>query len=233
MNASTTAKRDHLWVYTILAPILIGMGSAGVYFVYYAMQAVQPERVAGITSGQLDTWISLYILLVRWVLAISIVLELRKAGGSITELIAPQGQPWQFRWRPTLVMFVVLNALTIPLVVVAMAFEQWRMFVGQPLWQRLFWFFAIPITAGVTEELIWRGYAITRMEAQGRKRWPAILLSALSFALIHGTPVHWAITFVVGIIAGYYYTRERKLVPLIATHVVMDLWSFGIFLLSG
>jgi membrane protease YdiL (CAAX protease family) len=231
MNTPTTQRRDHLWVYTVLAPILIGLGSASVYFVFYAMQAMQPERVAGITSGQLDTWISLYILAVRWVLALSIVVRLRRAGGSVMGLIAPQGQPWRFRWRPAIAMFLLMNVLVIPLVVAALAFEQWNLFGRQPLWQRLFWVIAIPLTAGFTEELIWRGYAITCLEARGRKRWPAILLSALSFALIHGTPVHWIITFIVGVIAGAYYTRERNLVPLIVTHAVMDLWSFGVFLL--
>jgi membrane protease YdiL (CAAX protease family) len=36
-------------------------------------------------------------------------------------------------------------------------------------------------------------------------------------------------TFVIGLIAGFYYTRERTLVPLMITHVVLDLWSFGVF----
>jgi hypothetical protein len=32
-------------------------------------------------------------------------------------------------------------------------------------------------------------------------------------------------------VTGSYYTRERKLIPLMVAHAIVDLWSFGWFLL--
>jgi len=43
----------------------------------------------------------------------------------------------------------------------------------------------ISVTAAFCEELIWRGYVITRLEARGRSRWSAMILATVSFALIH------------------------------------------------
>jgi membrane protease YdiL (CAAX protease family) len=63
-----------------------------------------------------------------------------------------------------------------------------------------------------------------------RGRWTTVLLSALFFALIH-SPLHWAFTFLFGMVTGSYYTRERKLIPLMVAHAIVDLWSFGWFLL--
>jgi membrane protease YdiL (CAAX protease family) len=89
---------------------------------------------------------------------------------------------------------------------------------------------AVSATAGFTEELIWRGYIITELEARGRGMWSAIVLAAISFALIHGIyfPVKLLVTFLLGIVAGYYYFRERKLIPLMLIHFIADLWSYGV-----
>jgi membrane protease YdiL (CAAX protease family) len=110
------------------------------------------------------------------------------------------------------------------------AFGQTTLYPGLPLWQRLGLVVMTAVTAGFCEELIWRGYVITRLEARGRRRWAAITLAAVAFALIHGSPLHWVYTFVIGIVAGHYYTRERTLVPLMISHTVLDLWSFGLFI---
>ena len=37
-------------------------------------------------------------------------------------------------------------------------------------------------------------------------------------------------TLLFGIVTGYYYVRERNLIPLMITHAMVDLWSFGWFL---
>lgn len=228
---TTVPTRPHLWVYTVLPPVLIGLVSMLVYATYYSLEAVRPELVTGISPGRLTSWISAFILVVRWALALSIVVGLRRDGRSAMDLIAPGGHPWRFRWRPALALFLALNALMVPLIAaVEMLWGGMSMFPGEPLWLRIFWFVAIPVTAGFTEELIWRGHVVTQFEARGRTRWTAILLSATSFALIHGTPVHWAITFLFGVVGGLYYTRERNLVPLMVTHAFVDLWSFGMYL---
>jgi membrane protease YdiL (CAAX protease family) len=109
-----------------------------------------------------------------------------------------------------------------------------RTYHGLSPWQIVFLLSVTPLTAGLVEECIWRGYIIPSVETRGRARWAAILLSSISFALIHGVflPIRLLVTFVWGVIAGFYYTRERTLVPLIVTHVVVDVWSFGLLLIA-
>jgi len=75
-----------------------------------------------------------------------------------------------------------------------------------------------------------RDAALARLQARGRGRWTTILLSAVFFALIH-SPLHWPFTFLYGVVTGYYYIRERNLLPLMMTHAIVDFWSFGWFLL--
>lgn len=90
----------------------------------------------------------------------------------------------------------------------------------------------VPVTAGFTEGLISRGHIIISFELRGRFSRVALLISALSFALIHGAflPEKLPITFILGTVFGICYLRESAQLPLMFTHWVMDIWSFGIFL---
>jgi membrane protease YdiL (CAAX protease family) len=40
------------------------------------------------------------------------------------------------------------------------------------------------------------------------------------------------VTFLVGIITGWYYWRERKLLPIMVAHGLLDTWGYGIFVLG-
>ncbi len=59
----------------------------------------------------------------------------------------------------------------------------------------------------------------------------AVLLAAVSFALIHGIflPDKLAAVFLIGLTNGWYYLSQRNLVPLIIAHAVLNLWSFSLF----
>jgi membrane protease YdiL (CAAX protease family) len=39
------------------------------------------------------------------------------------------------------------------------------------------------------------------------------------------------VTFLVGIIANWYYWKKRKLAPVMVAYFLLDLWEYGIFLL--
>jgi len=226
MSTKLTTEQDRLWVYTVAPIVIFLMGGAVIYGAYYALAAVQPELVESVSPGQ--TTFALYVLInvVEWLLAISVIRKLRGVGGSVMDLIAPQGDPWRFRWVPAVLVFLGFNGVMAVLISVVVGLLGITVYEGLHLWQRLLMIVIIPPTAGFCEELIWRGYVITRLEARGRGPWAAVLLAALSFALIH-SPVHWPFTLLLGIVAGYYYTRERNLVPLMISHAVANLWSFG------
>jgi len=165
----------------------------------------------------------------EWVLANSIIRRLRRAGDSALDLIGPLGNPWRFRWLPAVGVFLAFNGLMAVFLTVLRAFLGFEMHDGLALWQGLLLVIVVPVTAGFCEELIWRGCVITQLEARGRGRWATILLAAVSFAFIH-SPIHWPFTFLLGILTGCYYSRERNLVPLRISHVVADVWSFGWYL---
>jgi membrane protease YdiL (CAAX protease family) len=226
MSTELTTKQDRLLVYMVVPIAVFLVGAAIIYGTYYSLAAVQPELVASISPGQLTFGIYVLINVVEWVLAISLIRKLRRAGGSVMDLIAPQGDPWRFRWVPAVFVFLGFNGIMAVFMTIVIALLGLSMYEGLHLWQRLLMIVIIPPTAGFCEELIWRGYVITRLEARGRRRWSAISLAALSFAFIH-SPIHWPFTFLLGILAGYYYTRERNLLPLMISHTVANLWSFG------
>lgn len=234
MEGMLTTNRDRLWVYVALPIVLLFLVGTLGYAIYFALAAVRPEVAVAFPAGQVTFGLYLLIAVVEWSLAVSIIFRLRRAGGSAMDLIAPQGDPWRFRWLPATLMFVGVNAIMALLMVTLAGLEKaspgFSYYEGLRVWQSLLLVIVITATAAFCEELIWRGYVITRLEARGRGRWVTVLLAAIFFALIH-SPLHWVFTFLYGLLAGYYYTRERNLIPLMITHAFVNLWTFGWFLI--
>lgn len=61
----------------------------------------------------------------------------------------------------------------------------------------------------VTEELIYRGMIFQGLKKWGK--WPAILLSALAFCLMHGNIAQFPYTFILGTILGYVMWETKAL----------------------
>ena len=93
-----------------------------------------------------------------------------------------------------------------------------------PLWLRIF----TVVTAGVTEEWLYRGYAITRLEWLTGRRWIAAAISLGIFALGH-LPYWGGEAAIAVLIAGLtltlVYLWTRDLVPAIVAHVAVDALS--------
>jgi membrane protease YdiL (CAAX protease family) len=235
VKTEPTAKLGRLWVYAVLPAIILNLGGCVIFGSYYGMAAQQPELIAGIGQGQVFFVLYVFINLVEWVFAASILVKLRRDGDSVMSLIAPGDAPWRFRLVPAILVFIAFNALFGAYVLATTwMLGEWPTYGDWTTGQRIFLVSFVPVTAGFCEELIWRGYIITRMEERGRGRWAAILLSAASFAVIHGVlPDRLLVTFLLGVVGGIYYTRERNLIPLMVTHVILDVWSFGLSAFAG
>jgi membrane protease YdiL (CAAX protease family) len=82
----------------------------------------------------------------------------------------------------------------------------------------ILWFGIIPITTALCEELIWRGYAIPRIQGSKRK----LILTSLSFAAFHGifNPIVLVITFFQGLLWGWVYQRTESPLPSMSLHFV-------------
>jgi membrane protease YdiL (CAAX protease family) len=86
---------------------------------------------------------------------------------------------------------------------------------------------ALSITAGVTEEAIWRGYFVARMEQAGFVRWAIIGPSAVWVLLhVYGGPYTLiGITFI-GAPLVWMAWWKRSVWPLMLAHVAWDVFAF-------
>ncbi|MEN8172951.1 MAG: type II CAAX endopeptidase family protein [Chloroflexota bacterium] len=87
--------------------------------------------------------------------------------------------------------------------------------------------FVSVLTAGITEEIIFRGYIIERINEITKKKWTAVLVSLIAFILPH--TMSWNMTHVIavvlplGLILSGLYLWKRNLLFNMIIHVVIDL----------
>jgi membrane protease YdiL (CAAX protease family) len=92
--------------------------------------------------------------------------------------------------------------------------------------------YVIAITAGITEEIVFRAYAITRLEQLGWGRWGAIA-SVLLFASLHlyqGVVAFFGITAIT-VVFTFMYRWKRTLLPLMLAHALYDAIQLTIAIL--
>jgi membrane protease YdiL (CAAX protease family) len=219
------------WIYTVLPPAILNLAAVAIFGSYYALQATRPELVSWIRPDQVQFLAYLVVFAVEWSFAIPLLRQQAAKGRDLSSIVAPRGDIWEFRWPLAILLFVVFNALFIAYVpLVSAIYGEWPRLDDLRIWQRLFLVLAVPFQAAFCEELIWRGHIIPVLINRGRSKIGAVLLAATSFALLHGVflPDKLLLTFVIGIIAGAYYVRERNLLPLMMTHFVADVWMFAL-----
>jgi uncharacterized protein len=105
---------------------------------------------------------------------------------------------------------------------------------GLPLWFRSVQALLIAVTAGVTEEIVVRGYAQTRLEQLRASTATILLLPTVLWAALHvyqGLGAALTI-FGLGLLYAWYFQRTRRLWPLILAHVLFDLTQL-VFILTG
>jgi membrane protease YdiL (CAAX protease family) len=106
---------------------------------------------------------------------------------------------------------------------------------GLPLWFRAVEAVMIAVTAGVTEEIVVRGYAQTRLE---QLRAPAAVILLLPTALwgvlhVYQGPGAALTIFGLGLMYAWYFQRTRRLWPLILAHTLFDLTQLILILAGG
>jgi len=87
--------------------------------------------------------------------------------------------------------------------------------------------------AGLAEELFFRGYMQTRLRQRWRP-WPAILVTAGAFGLLHLDPFHSVFAFLVGILLGWIAEKAGTILPSIVAHVFNNtVWALGVSFFPG
>jgi len=203
-------------------PIIFNVVGLPIIFLLYA---ISPEH--SVDSGMLNTVVLASLFLPWWLLAFVVIRRLRWEGVAIKEYILTKKK---FSPFSAILVFVLLNVLFQGYMIMSLTYGRIPPMTALHLLQIVFFIALVPITAGFTEELIWRGYFIDKLLASGRSETKAIIYSAISFAFIHGFFLFdkIVVTFLFGIIAGFYYVRERNLLVLILTHIAVDVISYAL-----
>ncbi len=84
------------------------------------------------------------------------------------------------------------------------------------------------LTAGIAEEIIYRGYATERLMKLTNSYWGAFLLPLAAFVLMHYRKGldHLLIVLVVGSLMQYYYLKFKNLTINIIGHLFIDLMAY-------
>ena len=196
--------------------------------IYAYLKGIDFSEVAeGMQAGQYADVIVISYLLS----SITIILLFIKKEWSPISHSYLRSKPWDVLfWTAMLALGLILPAQFIyEKVQITVSENMAQLFSGimkQPLG-----YLVIGILAPIAEELIFRG-AILRvlLDAFGRKgRWPAIALTALLFAVIHGNLAQGTHAFVIGMVLGWLYVRTRSVLPGIVLHWVNNSTAYIMF----
>ena len=87
-------------------------------------------------------------------------------------------------------------------------------------------FVLLSLTAGICEEVIFRGYGITVLEHYFKNKSLPLIITSLAFMSLHGIAfLPWYLLvqyFIIGLIFGYFFQKYRRLEILIIIHFLID-----------
>ncbi len=88
------------------------------------------------------------------------------------------------------------------------------------------------LTAGISEELIFRGYILSRLSLFFKNQhWP-VIISALIFTSVHlsyKSLTETIFVFLFGLLFGYFYQKYRNLTVLMIVHFITDIIAIGLY----
>lgn len=82
------------------------------------------------------------------------------------------------------------------------------------------------LTAGIVEELLFRGYLLSRLQLFFKNSYVPVIISSVVFGLFHigyGTILNVIGPILLGVLFALYYNRYKNIVPVIIAHFLYDL----------
>jgi len=202
------------WVFL---PLLLMMLGANIVWGLFMLKFGDPAE-AGKETFRVGpvTW-SILQLVLLWIAH----RELRKMGRSLKDLIG---------YRPSRLRDDILLALGLAVVsvLVIAAFTQIISRLLPPTeeevtfypWALVWWTVIGSLTAGIGEEAYFRGFLMERLKWM-KPGW-LLVVTSLGFALWHGNPLIFPHTFVLGLLYGWVYLREKRLFPVMVGHALTN-----------
>lgn len=179
------------------------------------------ETPIGARVGREIVWIGFSILLLVWVLKVE-RLPLASIG-----LIRPTWSTlgWGLVATVALLATILLSfAVIVPALGLSQNAATTASVVKVPIWLLI----TTAIVAGISEELLYRGYAIERLTFLTGHRWLAAAIAAAVFLILHlswGAAQMVIVLFGTAIFVGLYLWR-RDLPCVMIAHILADLVGF-------
>ena len=121
---------------------------------------------------------------------------------------------------------VLISAAVLALCVVFAQYMGWKLGLQTPAaYTPPLWAMAITVLrAGVTEEVFYRGYALTRLKGLTGSTWMAVVLTVIPFALFHYRqgPAGILIAGMAALVLSFIFLKRRSLPAVIVTHFTVD-----------
>lgn len=188
--------------------------------------AKNPFQISSFGSMFMHTCYSWFVLLVMYLYALKVE--------RLPFLPIPEVQ-YGFRWHFSnvlnLFLLIVLSAWIVAFLVKVLGVNTHSEVMNQimkVLKTRKILIPIVAVTAGITEELLFRGYLLGRLLAVFKRPIYPILLSAALFAFLHapyGTLTQVLFPFLLGVLFAWHYNKYSNIHILIFCHFLWDFIS--------
>jgi membrane protease YdiL (CAAX protease family) len=121
---------------------------------------------------------------------------------------------------------VMLSAIVLAVCIFVAQLMGWKLGLQTPpKWEPPIWAMAITVLrAGVTEELFYRGFALTRLRTLTGSTWASVALTVIPFALFHYRqgPAGILIAGSAALVLSFIFLKRRSLPAVMLTHFTVD-----------
>ena len=87
-------------------------------------------------------------------------------------------------------------------------------------------FFSVCLIGPIMEEIMMRRVVLAEIREATGKKWLAIIISSLLFAVMHGNPIQIVFAMPAGILLGWLYCKTGSLLVPIGVHIMNNTISF-------
>lgn len=155
-----------------------------------------------------------------------VVLATRIEGHPLSSLGFRPPTLWTLFWGVAFGLLITAVFIFCGLVVLPLLHLKGNAAAARPLMTAPLWFrFLLVLRAAVTEEILYRGYPIERIQALGGSRWLAAGVSVVGFTLAHLNywgPVQLIFVAPAGVVLAGLYLWRRDIVCNMIAHFITD-----------